>query len=116
MSQEGTSVSLFSEKLNGSKHKYFVYDQELYAIVQALNKWRYYLLIESFILYIDRQTLRYLKNHSKLNQKHMKWVEFMQSYTFLLKHRLSKSNRAIHDLRRRSNLFSTMIMEVIGYE
>jgi hypothetical protein len=39
LSQEGRSIAFFSEKLNDAKKKYFVYDQEFYAIVQALKKW-----------------------------------------------------------------------------
>ena len=38
LSQEGRPIAFFSEKLNEAKNKYFVYDQEFYAIVQALNK------------------------------------------------------------------------------
>ena len=34
LSQEGKNVTFFSEKLNDAK-KYFVYDQEFNAIVQA---------------------------------------------------------------------------------
>ena len=43
LSQEGKPIAYFSEKLNDAK-KYYVYDQEFYAIVQALKKWRHYLL------------------------------------------------------------------------
>ena len=39
LSHEGKLVSFFSEKLNDSKRKYSVYDQEFYAIVQALKNW-----------------------------------------------------------------------------
>ena len=33
LSQEGKPIAYFSEKLNDTKKKYFVYDQEFYAIV-----------------------------------------------------------------------------------
>ena len=33
LSQEGKPIAYFSEKLNDAKKKYFVYDQEFYAIV-----------------------------------------------------------------------------------
>ena len=33
LSQEGRPVACFSEDLNDAKRKYYVYDQELYAIV-----------------------------------------------------------------------------------
>ena len=53
LSQEGKPIAYFSEKLNDAKKKYFVYDQEFYAIVQALKKWRHYLLPKEFVLYTD---------------------------------------------------------------
>ena len=51
--QEGKPIAYFSEKLNDAKKKYFIYDQEFYAIVQALKKWRHYLLPKEFVLYTD---------------------------------------------------------------
>ena len=42
LSQEGKPIAYFSENLNDAKKKYSIYDQEFYAIVQALKKWRHY--------------------------------------------------------------------------
>ena len=53
LSQEGKPIAYFSEKLNDAKKKYFFYDQEFYAIVQALKKWRHYVLPKYFFLYTD---------------------------------------------------------------
>lgn len=44
LSQEGRSVAFLSKKLNEAKEKYNTYELELYAMVQALKKWRHYLL------------------------------------------------------------------------
>ena len=82
LSQKRRSVAYFSKKLNDAKRKYFVYDQEFYAIVQALNKWRHYLLPKEFVLYIYHQALQYLNSQGKLNQRHLMWINFLQSYTF----------------------------------
>jgi hypothetical protein len=69
-----------------------------------------------FVFYIDHQELQYLNSQFKLNQRHMKWVEFLQSSTFVLNHKLGKSKRVIDALSRRSTLLSTMTMEVVGLE
>jgi hypothetical protein len=41
LSQGGRTIAFFSEKLNDVDTKYSIYDQEFYAIVQALKKWRH---------------------------------------------------------------------------
>ena len=114
LSQEGRPVAYFSENFNDAKRKYSVYDQEFYAIVQALKKWRHYLLPKEFVLYTDHQALQYLNSQGKLNQRHLKWVEFLQSYTFVLKHRSRKSNRVADALSRRHLLLTWMQIEVVG--
>ena len=75
--QESTLVSYFSEKLNDVKRKYFVNDQEFYAIDQALKKWRHYLLPKEFVLYINHKALQYLNSQGKLNQRHLTWVDLL---------------------------------------
>ena len=51
LNQDDRPIAYFSEKLNDAKHKYSSYDQEFYAIVQALKKWRHYLMSGEFVLY-----------------------------------------------------------------
>ena len=82
LSQEGRPVAYFSEKLNDAKRKYSVYDQEFCAIVQALKKWRQYLLPKVFVLYTSHQSLQYLNSQGKLNQRNLKWVEFVRVMHF----------------------------------
>ena len=77
LSQEGKPVAFFSEKLNDAKRKYSMYDQEFYAIVQALKNWILYLIPKEFVLYTDHKALQYLGSQHKLNYRHMKWVEYL---------------------------------------
>ena len=83
--------------------KYFVYDQEFYAIFQALKKWRHYLIPKEFLLYTNYKALQYLGSQHKLNQRHMKWVEYLQNFTFVIKHKSGVTNRVVDALSRRCN-------------
>jgi hypothetical protein len=57
LSQEEKPITYFSEKLNEARNKYSSYDKELYVVVQALKKWRHYLLFREFVLYLDNHAL-----------------------------------------------------------
>ena len=67
-------------------------------------------------LYTNHQALQYLNSQGKLNQRHLKWVEFMHSYTFLLKHRSGRSNRVADSLSMRQLFLTIMHVEVVGFD
>jgi hypothetical protein len=46
LSQDNRPVSYFSEKMNETKIKYSTCDKDFYAIIQALKKWRNYLVAQ----------------------------------------------------------------------
>ena len=102
LSQDDRPIAYFSEKLNEAKQKYSSYDQEFYAIVQALKKWRHYLMSREFVLYIDNHSLQYIMKQPKLNRKHAKWVEYLQSLTFVLKHISGQANKVADALSKRN--------------
>jgi hypothetical protein len=60
LSQEDRPIAYFSEKLNEVKVKYSTYDKEFYAIIQALKKWRHYLVPKEFVLYSDNHALQFV--------------------------------------------------------
>ena len=92
LSQDSHPVSYFSEKLNDAKGRYSNYDRELFAVVQALKFWRHYLLYRDFTLYSDHDALRFLHSQKKLCARHGRWTEFLQEYTFSLRHRPGRDN------------------------
>jgi hypothetical protein len=57
LSQDDRPVAYYSEKLDDAKLKYSTYDKEFYAIIQALKKWRHYLIPKEFVLYSDNHAL-----------------------------------------------------------
>jgi hypothetical protein len=60
MSQEDRPIAYFNEKLNEAKVKYSTYDKEFYAIIQALMKWRHYLIPKEFVLNSDNHALQFV--------------------------------------------------------
>jgi ribonuclease HI len=101
LSQEDRPIAYFSEKLNEAKEKYSTYDKEFYAIIQALKKWRHYLIPKEFILYSDNHALQFVTQQEKLNQRHAKWVEYMQNFTFVIKHISGTANKVVDALSRK---------------
>ena len=77
MSQEGSLVTFFSERLNEARTRYSTYLLELYALVQALKKWRHYLLPKEFVVFIDNKALSFINSQEKLSLRHIKWMEFL---------------------------------------
>eukprot|EP00253_Pinus_taeda_P009358 PITA_09358 len=116
LSQEDRPVAFFSEKLNESQQKYSSYDKEFYAVVQALKHWRHYLLGNEFILFSDNSALQYVMQQHKLNHKHAKWVEYLQSFTFVLKHISGQANKLADALSRRALLLQESSIQVLGFE
>ena len=108
LSQGGKLVAYFRENLNGPKLSYSTYEKEFYAIVCALQHWSHYLLPREFALYSDHKALTYLNHLQKLSPRHVKWVEFLQSFQFVIKHKAGKLNQVVDALSRRHSLLSTI--------
>ena len=116
LSQEGHPVAFFSEKLSEAKLKYTTYEKEFYALVQALRYWRHYLIHKEFVLYSDHEALKHVNSQKKLNQKHGKWVEFLQEYAFVIKHKAGVENKAADALSRVIYVMNTLSVKVVGFE
>jgi hypothetical protein len=81
--QERKPIAYFSEKLSGPILNYSTYDKELYALVRCLETWQYYLWPKEFIIHSDHESLKHICSQGKLNHRHAKWVEFVESFLML---------------------------------
>jgi hypothetical protein len=116
LSQDNRLVAYFSEKLNDAKKKYSTYDKEFYAVIQALKKWRHYLIPKEFVLYSDNHYLKFITRKEKLNHKHAKWVKFMQNFTFVIKNISITANKFADALSRRSLIVQEFQVETLGFK
>lgn len=58
--QDGHPLAFFSNKLGPRRRSASTYHKELYAIVEAIQKWRQYLLGREFVIWTDQKSLREL--------------------------------------------------------
>ncbi|GKD16668.1 RNA-directed DNA polymerase [Tanacetum coccineum] len=92
LSQNQRPITFFSEKLNDARRKYSTYDKEFYDIVRSLDTWRHYLLSNEFVLFSDHEALKFINRKHKLKSRHAKWVEFIQAFSFLIRHKVGSNN------------------------
>ena len=68
------------------------------------------------MLYSDHEALKYLRTQHKLSARHAKWVEFLQTFQFVLKHKSRLLNKVADSLSRRHALLNIMHYVVVGFE
>ncbi|KAH9671243.1 Endonuclease [Citrus sinensis] len=114
--QEGRPIAYFSEKLSGAALNYPTYDNEMYALVRALETWQHYILPKEFVIHTDHESLKHLKGQGKLHKRHAKWVEFIESFPYVIKYKQGKENVVADALSRRYALISTLNAKLLGFE
>ncbi|XP_019059089.1 PREDICTED: uncharacterized protein LOC104822532 [Tarenaya hassleriana] len=114
--QEGRPIAYFSEKLNGATLNYPTYDKELYALVRALQTWQHYLWPKEFVVHTDHESLKHLKGQHKLNKGHAKWVEFIETFPYVIRYKQGKENIVADALSRRYVLLSTLDAKMLVFE
>jgi len=60
--------------------------------------------------------LQYIMQQHKLNHKHANWVEYLQSFTFVLKHISGQANKVADALSRRNLILQESMIQVLGFE
>ena len=80
--QDGKPVAYFSEKLSGPSLNYSTYDKELYALVRTLETSQHYLWSKELVIHSDDESLEHIKSQAKLNRRHAKWVEFIETFPY----------------------------------
>jgi hypothetical protein len=114
--QKRNPVSYFYETLSGPILNYSTYDKELYALVRCLETWQHYLWPKEFVIHSDHESLKYIRSQGKLNRRHAKWVEFIESFPYVIKHKKVKENVIADDLSRRYALLTQLDYKIFGLE
>jgi hypothetical protein len=89
--QEGKPIAYFSEKLKGACLNYSTYDRELYALFRVLKTWQHYLWPREFILHTDHESLKHFRSQDKLDRRHGRWMEFIETFPYVIKYKKGKT-------------------------
>ncbi|GBG70254.1 hypothetical protein CBR_g6383 [Chara braunii] len=102
-------VEFMSARMPSEKVATSTYGRELYAIRQALEHWKHYLLGRHFKVYSDHETLRWLKTQAKMTPKLTRWAAEIDEYDFELKPVKGNYNVVVDALGRRSDYFGAIV-------
>ncbi|GBG88920.1 hypothetical protein CBR_g48532 [Chara braunii] len=102
-------VEFMSARMPSEKVVTSTYERELYALRQALEHWKHYLLGRHFKIYSDHETLRWLKTQAKMTPKLTRWAAEIDQYSFELKPVKGKYNVVADALSRRADYFVAIV-------
>ncbi|KAL0307103.1 UNVERIFIED_CONTAM: Transposon Tf2-11 polyprotein [Sesamum radiatum] len=71
---------------------YPTHDLELATIVHALKIWRHYLYGETFQIFMDHNSLKYIPTQKELNLRQRRWIELLKDYDCSIDYHPGKAN------------------------
>jgi len=92
--EDGTErpISFASSKLTGSQLSWAVIENEAYAVVWALNKFRTWRFGVPIVIYSDSNPLTYLTSNATKIAKLTRWSLALQEYNYSFKYRRGSLN------------------------
>ena len=98
--QNNRPICYFSRKLGPRMRVAATYQKELFAIVEAVYKWRQYLLGRRFIIRTDHQSLKELMQQVILAPIQQKYVRKLMGFDFVIEYKLGALNQVADALSR----------------
>lgn len=101
-------MAFFSEKLSEPRQKWSTFQQELYAVVRALQTWEPYLLPREFIVYSDHQALQHFRSQRQVDRMLARWAAYLERFNYVIVHKSGAQNKVADALSRRAALLTTL--------
>ena len=67
-------------------------------------------------MYNHNQSLQFITKKDKLNKRHVKWIEFMHNFTFVINHICCSANKVADDLSRICLILQEFQVDTLGFE
>ena len=115
LSQNGRPIAFYSRTLQHSEQHHCSVEKEAYAIVEAVRKWRHFLLGRDFTLITDQRSVSFMfdgSHSSKIkNEKIARWRLELMPYRYTIIYRAGKLNAAADALSRANYLCSSSLLD-----
>ncbi|KAK8938724.1 hypothetical protein KSP39_PZI011094 [Platanthera zijinensis] len=98
--QVGRPIAYYSRGFSSSIRSRSAYENELMALVLAVQHWHPYLLGRPFVVRTDHHSLRYLLLQKIVTPAQQLWAAKLLGYDFSIEFRSGKTNRAADALSR----------------
>lgn len=98
--QENHPISFYSSKISGKMAAASVYIKEMFAITQAVGKWRHYLLGRHFIIKTDHRSLKNILTQVIQTPEQQVFLCKLLGYDFTIIYKPGKDNRVADALSR----------------
>jgi hypothetical protein len=85
-------------------------------LVHVLDTWQHYLWPKEFVIHSDHESLKHIRGQAKLNKRHAKCVEFIETFPYIIKHKKGKENVIADALSRRYIMLSQLDHKIFGLE
>ncbi|XP_047978667.1 uncharacterized protein LOC125220549 [Salvia hispanica] len=101
--QDKHPIAFYSKKLGPQRRVASTYHKELYAIVEAVQKWRQYLLGRDFIIRCDQKSLKDLLQQVVQTPDQHLYVRKLMGYRFTIEYKKGSTNKVADALSRRED-------------
>uniref|UniRef100_A0A2N9HQM2 Integrase catalytic domain-containing protein n=1 Tax=Fagus sylvatica TaxID=28930 RepID=A0A2N9HQM2_FAGSY len=70
-------------------------------LIAFFKTWQHYLWPREFVIHTDHESLKHLKGQDKLNKRHARWMEYIETFPYVIRYKQGKENTVADALSRR---------------
>lgn len=112
LSQERHPIAFYCEKSGEGRRHWTTYEIKLYAVVRAFKNWEPYLIQRDFIVRSEHITLKDINAATTINRMHLRWIAFLQRFTFTILHKPGQANKVADALSRKGETLSYVRVQI----
>ena len=68
------------------------------------------------MIHTNHESLKHLKGQHMWNKRHARWIEFIETFPYVIRYKQGKENIVVDALSRRYVLISTLDAKLLGFE